>query len=56
MQNRGIMPSVVQNAIQTGSKFATKAGTTGYYDAVNNVRVTVNSQTGRAVTIIRGAP
>lgn len=36
MQNRGIMPSVVQNTIQTGSRFATRAGTTGYYDAANN--------------------
>ena len=56
MQNRGIMPSIVQNAIQTGSRFATRAGTTGYYDAVNSVRVIINSQTGRVVTVIRGAP
>ena len=56
MQNRGIMPSVVDNTIQNGTIFATRAGTTGYYDAVNNVRVIVNSTTGRVVTIIRGAP
>ena len=56
MQNRGIMPSAVQNAIQTGPRFATRAGTAGYYDAVNNVRVIANSLTGRVVTVIRGAP
>ncbi|GGY20400.1 DUF4258 domain-containing protein [Paludibacterium paludis] len=56
MQNRGVMPSVVENALSTGTQFPTRAGTTGFYDAVDNVRVIVNSETGRVVTVIRGAP
>jgi hypothetical protein len=56
MQNRGVVPSVVENVLSTGSRFPTRAGTTGFYDAVNNVRVIVNSETGRVVTVIRGAP
>lgn len=56
MQNRGLMPSVVENALRTGTQFPTRAGTTGYYDATNNVRTIVNSETGRVVTVIRGAP
>ncbi len=56
MQNRGIMPSVVENTIRSGQTFSTRAGTTGFYDSVNNVRVITNSETGRIVTVIRGAP
>ncbi|MCW5746787.1 MAG: DUF4258 domain-containing protein [Alphaproteobacteria bacterium] len=56
MQNRGIMPSVVENTIRTGTAFPTRAGTTGYYDAVNNIRVITNTATGRVVTTIPGAP
>jgi RHS repeat-associated protein len=56
MQNRGVMPSVVENALNTGTQFPTRAGTNGFYDAVNNVRVIVNSETGLVVTVIRGAP
>ena len=56
MQARGIVPSVVQNTIENGTTFTTRAGTIGYYDAVNNVRVIVNSQTGKVVTVIPGAP
>jgi adhesin HecA-like repeat protein len=56
MQNRGLMPSVVENALKTGTQFPTRAGTTGFYDAVNNVRVIVNSGTRRVVTVIPGAP
>jgi hypothetical protein len=56
MQNRGLMPSVVENVLSTGTQYPTRAGTTGYYDAVNNIRVIVDSETGRVVTVIRGAP
>uniref|UniRef100_UPI001300881E DUF4258 domain-containing protein n=1 Tax=Fastidiosibacter lacustris TaxID=2056695 RepID=UPI001300881E len=56
MQNRGIMPSVVENTIKTGQTLPTKAGTTSFYDLVNNVRVITNSETGRIVTVIRGVP
>jgi hypothetical protein len=56
MQNRGIMPSAVDNAVQHGSVFPTKAGTTGYYDAANNIRVIVNSATNKVITVIPGKP
>ena len=57
MQNRGIMPSVVENTLKNATSFPDKtATTTGFYDAVNNVRVIVNSQNGTIVTVIRGAP
>ncbi|MDR1423274.1 MAG: DUF4258 domain-containing protein [Azoarcus sp.] len=56
MQERGLMPSTIENTIDTGTQFTTRAGTTGFYDAVNNLRVIVNSVTGRVVTVIPGAP
>jgi len=56
MQNRGFMPSVVENTISQGTSFPTRAGTTGFYDAVNNVRVITDSASGRVVTVIPGAP
>jgi len=58
MQNRGFTPSVVDQAIKTGAQFPTKpgSGTKGFYDAVNDVRVIVNSTNGRVVTVIPGAP
>lgn len=56
MQGRGIPPSVVQNTIQYGAVYPTKAGTMGYYDSINNVRVITNSTSGRVVTVIPGAP
>jgi hypothetical protein len=56
MQNRGFMPSVVENTISQGTTFSTRAGTTGFYDAVNNVRVITDSASGRVVTVIPGAP
>lgn len=56
MQNRGLMPSVVENTIRTGTTFPTRAGTTGYFDAANNVRVITDTATGRVVTVIPGAP
>ena len=56
MQNRGFMPSVVENTIRQGTSFPTRAGTTGFYDAVNNVRVITDSASGRVVTVIPRAP
>jgi len=56
MQNRGVMPSVVQNTLHHGTPFPTRAGTTGMFDSVNNVRVISNTETGQIVTVIRGAP
>jgi RHS repeat-associated protein len=56
MQGRGLMPSVVENTIQRGATFPTRAGTTGYFDAVNRVRVITDTASGRVVTVIPGAP
>ncbi len=56
MQGRGMVPSVVNNAINNGVPFATRAETTGYYDVANNVRVIVNSSNGNVVTVIPGPP
>lgn len=51
MQERGYVTSVVENAIRVG---ASTPGTTVFTDAVNQLRVMVNSDTGRVVTIIPG--
>jgi RHS repeat-associated protein len=51
MQNRGLVPSVVENAIQNGSSSPGRDGTTVYSDLVNGVTVVVNSVTGRVVTV-----
>ncbi|WP_072204820.1 DUF4258 domain-containing protein [Enterobacter cloacae] len=56
MQGRGVPPSAVENTIKTGNTYSTKSGTMGYYDATNNLRVIINSNTGDVVTVIPGAP
>ncbi|NTX71009.1 DUF4258 domain-containing protein [Lelliottia amnigena] len=56
MQGRGVPPSAVENTIKTGTTYSTNSGTTGYYDATNNLRVIVNSENGNVVTVIPGAP
>jgi hypothetical protein len=56
MQGRGLVPSVVENTIRVGVPYATRAGTSGFYDAVNSLRVIINTSTGRVVTTIPGAP
>ena len=56
IQNRGLTPSVVENTIGQGTTFPTRAGTTGFYDPVNNVRVITDSASGRVITVIPGAP
>src|SRR4051812_18142782 len=53
--DRGLMPSVVENTIKTGKVFSTR-GATGYHDVINNVRVIVNSETGKIITTISGIP
>jgi filamentous hemagglutinin len=55
MQERGYVPSVVENAIRTGTPTpGNTPGTTVFTDTVNQLRVVVNSDTGRVVTIIPG--
>jgi filamentous hemagglutinin len=53
MQDRGVMPSVVQNTIDTGVATQSRLGTTVYYDPVNNVSVVTNAQ-GKVVTVKYG--
>ena len=51
MQNRGIMPSVVENTVKVGTPTLGKvSGTTAFYDPVNNVSVIIDTQSGRVVT------
>jgi filamentous hemagglutinin len=55
MQERGFVPSVVENAIKTGTATLGKGpGTTVFTDLVNNLRVIVNTTTGRVITVIPG--
>ncbi|NJP99514.1 hypothetical protein HCK00_02900 [Streptomyces sp. PLAI1-29] len=55
MQERGLMPSVVENAVRVGEKMSGKrAGTTAYYEAENNVTVITDTATGRVVTVSSG--
>lgn len=54
MQNRGIMPSVVENTIKKGKPFPTGAGTIGYYEGENNIRVILDSRSGKIITVIFG--
>lgn len=55
MQERGLMPSVVENTIRVGEEMPGKrAGTTAYYEAENNVTVITDSATGRVVTVSSG--
>ncbi|WP_245594143.1 DUF4258 domain-containing protein [Acidiphilium angustum] len=58
MQNRGIPPSAVENAIKPGNLFSTNEakGTYGYFDKSNDLRVITNIQSGRVVTVIPGSP
>lgn len=53
MQDRGIMPSVVENTIKTGAATSSRGNTTVYYDATNNVSVVTNSS-GKVVTVKYG--
>ncbi len=53
MQDRGIMPSVVENTIKTGNVTPSRGNTTVYYDATNNVSVVTNSS-GKVVTVKYG--
>lgn len=49
MQDRGIMPSVVRNTIETGTPKSSYGNTTIYSDPVNKVKVVVNAD-GKVVT------
>ena len=54
MQDRGFMPSVIENTISEGQTLpGSFAGTLEYYDAVNKVKVVVG-ESGQVITIIPG--
>ena len=53
MQARGIMPSVVDDAIATGASAPSRGGTSVFYGAGKDVSVVVNSQ-GKVVTVSYG--
>ena len=51
MRNRGLTPSVVENAIQIGNHYSgNRPGTTLINDAINNVKVVIN-QNGKIITV-----
>ncbi|MFD0649421.1 RHS repeat-associated core domain-containing protein [Streptomyces malaysiensis subsp. malaysiensis] len=55
MQKQGIMPSTVQHAIEHGHEMSGKrAGTTVYYDELNDLTVVRSSTDGRVVTVDYG--
>jgi len=52
MQDRGLMPSVIENAIETGQTSINKIpGRVEYFDPLNNIRVIVGDN-GRIITVI----
>ena len=53
MQDRGIMPSVVENTIKQGQKIPSRNGITKHYDSVNKVTVFTNNK-GGVVTVRHG--
>jgi filamentous hemagglutinin len=53
MQDRGLVPSVIENTIGVGTKTPSRGGTTVHYDPVNNVSVVTNKQ-GKVVTVKYG--
>jgi hypothetical protein len=56
MQNRGLVPSIVESTIGGGIPFSgNQPGTMGYFDPTNNLRIIVNSQ-GSVITVMFGKP
>ena len=53
MQDRGIMPSVVENTIKHGQKIPSRNGITQHYDASNKITVFTNNK-GGVVTVRHG--
>lgn len=55
MQQRGYVPSVVEDAIRSGTRTPSYGGASSYYSPSNNLTVIVNDATGKVVTV-RGGP
>jgi RHS repeat-associated protein len=51
MQDRGLIPSVIEDTIATGKATPSRAGTTVYHSERNNVTAIVDSASGRVVTV-----
>lgn len=57
IQGRGLTPSAVLDAIQTGQRLPGRTGNeTVYYSAINNLSVVVNAHNGGVVTVFQGLP
>jgi hypothetical protein len=55
MQERGLLPSVVEDAIAHGIESPGKvSGTTAYYSPSNNVSIVTDTASGRVVTTYPG--
>jgi len=55
MQNRGITPSVVENAVKTGNASpGNVAGRIIFRDSTNNISVVTDTATGRVITVRGG--
>jgi filamentous hemagglutinin family protein len=54
MQQRGYVPSVVEDAIQNGARTPSYGGASSYYSSSNNVTVIINDSTGKVVTVRGG--
>ena len=53
MQDRGLMPSVIENTIQNNIGLPNKvAGRVQFYDSINNISVV--TENGEVVTILYG--
>ena len=54
MQQRGYVPSVVEDAIQNGNRNSSYGGASSFYSPSNNVTAIVDDASGRVVTIRGG--
>ncbi|MDG6347024.1 DUF4258 domain-containing protein, partial [Glaesserella parasuis] len=50
MQDRGILPSVIENAIKTGEKRTNEIGVSTYKDSINGIKVITNDK-GKVITV-----
>lgn len=56
MQNRGLMPSVIENAVQTGRRSADPiAGRFRFYDEVNDITVIMDEAKNKVITVMPGS-
>lgn len=54
MQGRGLVPSVVENAITPGNRIGSgnTPGTSAYFDPINGTKVIVDDASGRVITVM----